>query len=169
MKNAAAIFKLSYGMYIISSIDGDKKNAQFANTAFQITAEPAVIAVSINKQNYTHELIEASKKVGISVLTEDATFEFIGKYGFRCGRDFDKLADAAVIEGSTGVPIVTDYACAYIEGEVIQSADLGTHTVFFVKVKDADVLSDGTPMSYDYYHNVIKGKAPKSAPTYHED
>lgn len=165
MKNQNALFKLSYGLYVVSSTDGKKGNGQIANAVFQITNTPLQVAVSINKENYTHELISTSKKVSISVLGENCPFKFVGRFGFKSGRDIDKLNGLDLIyENDT--PIVRDYAVSYLVGEVVSSADLGTHTVFFTQINNGDVLNDIQPMTYEYYHKVLKGKAPKTAPTF---
>jgi ferric-chelate reductase [NAD(P)H] len=168
MLNEFSLYKLSYGMYIAASGDAQAANAQICNTAFQITSDPKIVAVSINKQNYTHELIKKTGRLSLSILDTSATFELIGKFGFRSGRNEDKLGGVAQKPGATGVPIVLESACAYIECEVSGEADMGTHTLFFGKVVEGEILTDATPMTYDYYHSVIKGKAPKTAPTFIE-
>ncbi|MDR1440274.1 MAG: flavin reductase family protein [Clostridiales bacterium] len=168
MLNEFALHKLNYGLYVASSGDSAKANAQICNTAFQITSDPKVLAVSINKQNYTHELIAKTGKLALSILDTSAPFEFIGKFGFRSGRTEDKLGGESLKAGTTGVPIVLSHACGYIECEVADKADLGTHTLFFGKVVECDILTDADPMTYDYYHKVIKGKAPRTAPTFIE-
>jgi flavin reductase (DIM6/NTAB) family NADH-FMN oxidoreductase RutF/rubredoxin len=161
-----ALYKISYGMYVVCSRKDEKINGQIANTVFQITSEPATIAVSINKQNFTHECITASGVFTVSVLSTEAPMEFIGNFGFKCGRDFDKFKNCKFRLGKTGAPIVTDYALAFIEAEVVGAFDAGTHTIFAGKIIDSGLLGEGEPMTYDYYHKVKKGLAPKSAPTY---
>ncbi len=164
--NPKTLWKLSYGMYGVGSKDGEKLNGQIANTVFQITSEPPTIAVSINKQNLTHEFIEKSKIFSVSILSVETDMKLIGHFGFKSGKDFDKFADMKFKRGITGAPIVMESAAGYIEAEVIDSLDVGTHTVFIGKVVDADVLSDSEPMTYAYYHTIKGGKAPKTAPTY---
>jgi ferric-chelate reductase [NAD(P)H] len=160
--------KINYGMYVVSSTDGEKYNGQIANTVFQLTAKPPKIGVSINHDNLTHEYIEKSEVFSVSVLSTEAPFKFIGLFGFRSGRDVDKFADVRHRMGITGAPIVEDYAVGYLEARVTEKLDLGTHTLFVGEVLDAQILNDGTPMTYDYYHNVIKGKTPEKAATYQE-
>ena len=165
--NKTAFFKLSYGLCIITAGRGDgKHNGQIANTVFQVTSEPATIAVSINKLNYTHECIAESKCFAVSILEEAAPMTLIGQFGFKCGRDFNKFNGIAVRTGQTGVPIVTDHACAFIEAKVINAFDCGTHTIFLGKVLECDLLAGGEPMTYAYYHQIKGGTAPKTAPTY---
>ncbi len=164
--NKKAFYKLSYGVYIVGSKMGEKLNAQIANTVFQITSEPPTIAVSINKQNLTHKFIEKSKVFCVSVLSVDADMKFIGHFGFKSGRDFDKFAEMKFKRGTTGAPIVLGNTVGYLEAEVIHWLDVGTHTVFIGKIVDADILSDAEPMTYAYYHKIKGGKSPKTAPTY---
>jgi flavin reductase (DIM6/NTAB) family NADH-FMN oxidoreductase RutF/rubredoxin len=165
--NLKAVQKICYGMYVISSKKDDKINGQIANTLFQITSEPPTVAVSINKQNLTHEYIMASKAFAASIVSKDAPMNFIGNWGFKSGREIDKFKEAKFKRGvATGTPIVLDYATGYLECEVLSSTDVGTHTIFIGKVVDCEVLSEGDPMTYAYYHQVKGGKSPKTAPTY---
>jgi ferric-chelate reductase [NAD(P)H] len=161
-----ALQKLGYGMYIIGSCQDDRLNGQVANTVFQITSEPPTVAVSINKKNLTHEFIKSSKVFSASILHEATPLQYIGRFGFRSGRDFDKLKDIAYKRGVTGAPIFTDHAAAYLEAEVIQDVDVGTHTIFIGKIVAAEVLSGDICMTYDYYHQVKRGKTPETAPSY---
>ncbi len=161
-----AFFKLSYGMYVISSELDGRLNGQIANTVFQITSEPKIMAVSINKQNLTHRFIRESGRFSISVLSETTPMEFIGTFGFNSGKDIDKFKDIEYKKGETGVPVVTQNALSYFELKVEQQIDVHTHTIFIGEVINADLLRDGEPMTYDYYHKVKRGTAPKTAPTY---
>jgi len=164
--NLETLCKISYGMYIICSKMGEKFNGQIANTVCQITAEPPTIAVSINKQNLTHSYIQESKVFTVSILEQETPMKFIGLFGFRSGREIDKFKDVKYKNGITGVPIVLDYTLGYIEAELINSIDAGTHTIFIGKVIKAESLKTGEPMTYAYYRTVKSGKAPKTAPTY---
>lgn len=165
--NVKAVQKICYGMYVISSKKDGKINGQIANTLFQITSDPATVAVSINKQNLTHEYITASKTFAASIISKDAPMTFIGNWGFKSGRDIDKFKDAKYKTGAvTGVPIVLDHATGFLECEVLSSTDVGTHTIFIGKIVDCEVLSNEEPMTYAYYHQIKGGKSPKTAPTY---
>ncbi len=164
--NLKAVQKICYGVYIIASQKDGKINGQIANTAFQITSDPPTIAISINKQNLTHQFIEASKVFTVSILSKFAPMTLIGKFGFKSGRDIDKFADTKHKSGQTGAPIVLDNTIGFLECEVLSTTDVGTHTIFIGKVVDCDVLSDNEPMTYAYYHTVKGGKEPKTAPTY---
>jgi flavin reductase (DIM6/NTAB) family NADH-FMN oxidoreductase RutF/rubredoxin len=161
-----ALYLCSYGLYVVCSKDDGRHNGQIANTVFQVTAEPPKIAVSINKSNLTHEYISRSKVFTASILSTEATMPFIGNWGFKSGRDIDKFEGADSKTGATGAPILLDYTLAYLEVEVDNEIDVGTHTLFVGKVVDCEVVAEGEPMTYAYYHKVKKGKTPKKAATY---
>lgn len=164
--NLKALYKISYGMYIISSYKGDKSNAQIANTVFQITSEIPTVAVSINKTNLTHEYISQSGIFAVSVLREETPLSFIGNFGFTSGKDIDKFKNIKSKKGVSGADIVLDNAIAFIEAQVIDSIDVSTHTVFIGKIINAEVLSEEEPMTYSFYHRVKRGATPRSAPTF---
>jgi flavin reductase (DIM6/NTAB) family NADH-FMN oxidoreductase RutF len=150
--NLKALYKLGYGLYVVSSRKGDKLNGQIANTVFQITSEPPTIAVSINKNNLTHEFIKESKVMAVSVISQDTPLSFIGHFGFKSGKNIDKLEGINYKIGETQVPVITDNTLAYVEARVIQEVDVGTHTIFIGELVGADILRDGEPMNYAYYH-----------------
>ena len=162
--NKSAFWKLSYGVYVVSTWDNGRPTGCTANSAMQITSEPATIAISINHDNYTNQCIQESGKFAISILGEHSAPSIIGTFGFKSGRDNNKFDEVEkVLKGF--MPVVAD-ACAYIVCDVIDKMETDTHTVFLGKVVDADILKDDDAMTYAYYHNVIKGKSPKNAPTY---
>ncbi len=167
--NLRALHKLGYGMYVIGSRKGDKLNGQIANTVFQITSEPPTIAVSINKNNLTHQFIKESKLFTASVLRQDTPLSFIGHFGFNSGRDINKLEGISYKIGETQAPVVIDNAVAYLEAKVIQEVDVGTHTIFIGELVGADVISEEAGMTYDYYHQVKRGSTPRTAPSYIEE
>lgn len=164
-----ALRSLGYGMYIVSSCKDSKCNGQIANTVFQITSDPVLIGISINKQNLTHEYIEQSNAFTLSVLNTEADFKFIGVFGFRSGRNINKFENINTKITEMGIPAVLDYTCSWMECKVVKSIDCGTHTLFLGEMTDSAIVSDSEPMTYDYYHKVIKGKSPKTAPTYIEE
>jgi flavin reductase (DIM6/NTAB) family NADH-FMN oxidoreductase RutF len=157
---------LSYGLYIVTSLDGDRLNGQIVNTVIQVTSDPARVAVIVNKQNLTHEFISKSGLFGVSVLDESAPMTFMGLFGFRSGRDVDKLSQVEFKMGVTGCPLVLEHALSVLEAKVINQIDLGTHTIFIGDTVNAEVLKDGRPLTYRYYQEFLKGKAPATAPTY---
>jgi len=167
--NLKALYKLGYGMYVIGSRKGDRLNGQIANTVFQITSEPPTIAVSINKTNLTHEFIKESKVFTASVLCQDTPLSFIGHFGFKSGRDINKLEGISHRIGQTKAPVVIENAVSYLEAKVLQEIDVGTHTIFISEIVGADVLSEKVCMTYDYYHQVKRGTTPKTAPVYVEE
>jgi len=167
--NLKALYKLGYGLYVVSSIKGKRLNGQIANTVFQITSEPPTIAVSINKNNLTHEFIKESKVLAVSVLSQDTPLSFIGHFGFKSGRDIDKLSGINYKIGETGAPVVTDNTLAYLEARVDKEVDVGMHTIFIGKLVGAEVIKEGEPMTYAYYHQVKRGTTPKTAPSYIEE
>jgi flavin reductase (DIM6/NTAB) family NADH-FMN oxidoreductase RutF/rubredoxin len=166
--NLKALYKLGYGLYVVTSKDGNKFNGQIANTVFQVCSEPAIIAVAINRQNLTHEFIEHSGVFTASILSQDTPLSFIGRFGFKSGREIDKFEGVNYKIGTTQAPVVTDNALAYLEANVIQRMDVGTHTIFVGELVAAEVLREGEPMTYAYYHQVKRGTTPKTAPSYIE-
>ena len=162
--NPLAFTKLSYGVYVVSTwADGGRPTGCTANSAMQVTAEPATIALSINHDNFTNECIKNSGRFAINVLGEKSNPMIIGTFGFRSGRDTDKFTDKPEVKDF--LPVV-DGCIAHITCKVIDTMESATHTVFLGEVTGAEILRDDTPMTYAYYHNVIKGKSPKTAPTY---
>jgi ferric-chelate reductase [NAD(P)H] len=162
----AAFASLSYGVYVVCTGKDRLRNGQICNTVFQITADPPTIGISVNKLNYTHECLAKTRNFSVSVLSEEAPMTYIGRFGFRCGRDFDKLDGLKIREGITGAPIVSDHAVAFVECRILDSLDCGTHTLFLGEALDAGFLGPGTAMTYAYYHSVKKGKSPSRAPTF---
>jgi len=163
-----ALYKLSYGVYIVTSKKGDRLNGQIANTVFQVASEPPTVAVSINKNNLTHDFIKESRVFAASILCQDTPLTFIGRFGFKSGRDSDKFEGIDYKIGETGAPLVLDNATAYLEVRVKQELDAGTHTIFLGEVVNAGVVSDKVCMTYEHYHQIKGGKTPKAAATYIE-
>ena len=161
-----ALFRLSYGLYIVTSHDGDKLNGQIANALIQVTVEPPRVAVAINKNNLTHEYISKSKEFAVSVLDESVPMKLIGLFGFKSGRDVDKLSKCTFKKGITGCPVVTDYVLSVFEAKVVDQCDVGTHTIFVGELVAAEVLTEEECMTYEYYHRVKRGTTPKTAPVY---
>jgi ferric-chelate reductase [NAD(P)H] len=160
------LHNLSYGVYIASSFRPGSINGQIVNTAFQITSEPVTIAISINKNNLTHEFIESSGYFSISVLSEEAPLQFIGKFGFKSGRKEDKFKDVNYKKLPSGCPVVLDYVICYLEAKVTCKFDCGTHTLFLGQMTDSEMVKPARPMTYEYYHLVKKGTTPSAAPTF---
>ena len=166
MTDPNVLCNINYGMFIVSSCKEKALNGQIANTVFQITSEPVTIAVSINKNNLTHEFIDASKRFSVSILEEETPLAFIGKFGFKSGRKEDKFKDINVKILPSGMPIVMDYSIAYLDAKVVKQFDCLTHTLFLGEMIESAILKKGRPMTYDYYHKVKRGFTPSSAPTF---
>lgn len=164
--NYNAFHKLSYGLYLIASEYEGQKVGYIANTAFQITAEPSKIAISCNKNNFSAQKIIESKKFSISVLKQEVDTALIGKFGFMSGEEIDKFDGVETISAKTGAPIVVDSAVAWFDCQMLNYSDVGTHYLIIGEVVDANVLSNETPLTYDYYHAKYKMRSPKNAPTY---
>lgn len=164
----AILNNVSYGMYIISSADGMKPAGCIANTLIQITSENPIFAVSLNKKNFTYETIMRSKKFSASILSEGTKSETIGKFGFFSSRDTQKFRDVGH-DFSNAVPYITERACGAMLFEVVSVTDMETHAVIFGRLTETIAGTDSTPMTYSYYHTVLKGKASKLAPTYREE
>lgn len=163
-----AFHKLSYGLYIIATELNGKKSGYIGNTAFQVTSEPAQVAISSHKNNFTTAKILESGKFSISVLKKEVNTSIIGEFGFMSGADFDKFRNVKTITSVTGAPIIIDSSVAWIDCEVVNKVDLGSHILIIGKVVDSDVISGEEPLTYDYYREKYKMLAPKNAPTYLE-
>lgn len=165
--NKQALFNLSYGLYIATSQYENNFSGCIVNTVTQVTAEdkPKLI-VAINKENYTSSLINKSQKINLSVLSQEADMLLIGRFGFRTGKEFDKLKDTQYIMGKNNIPVVTEKVVSYIECNVIETIDCATHYLYLLEAQESENLCDSIPMTYKYYHEVIKGKTPPKASSY---
>ncbi len=162
-----AFHKITYGLYIVCSGNSESGNGYISNTVFQVTSEPAQFAVCCNKDNYTSEFIEKYNNFSVSILHENSTKEIFGRFGYKSGKDFNKLEGMDVKYGETGVPIVRDESIAYLECKVIKQIDLGTHLMFIGELIDAQVLAENNePITYAFYRTVKNGITPKNAPSY---
>ena len=167
MINFEALFKISYGLYIVSSGDKNRGNGFISNTVFQVTSTPAQFASCCNKDNYTADFIIESGAFSVSVLHQDTPSNIFGRFGYKSGRDFDKLEGMKVQYGETGVPIVLDESIAFLECKLVQTHDVGTHWLFIGELVQSEVVDDSMePITYLHYREVNKGLAPKNAPTY---
>jgi rubredoxin/flavin reductase (DIM6/NTAB) family NADH-FMN oxidoreductase RutF len=166
----SAFFKVTYGLYLVCSKDGNNYNGHVSNTVFQVTADPPQFVVASHKNNLTTEYIRKSRLFSVTVIQQDVSLEFIGPWGFQSGRSVDKFKGISFKTGLTGVPIVLEKAVAYIECELMNEIDTGTHILFIGRVVDAQILNNNyKPLTYSYYHEVIKGLSPVNSPTYTGD
>lgn len=158
--NTDALFKLGYGLYLITAKDEIKDNGCIINTVMQITASPNRIVAVVNKSNYTHDMIKSCGKFNISVLSNEADFDLIKQFGFVSGKETDKFTGYSDIKRSeNGLLYLTKKANAYLSGTVTDMIDVGTHTMFVAELADAQVLNDIPSMTYEYYHANVKPKA----------
>ena len=162
-----ALFNLSYGVYAQTTWEKGKPTGCIANSAMQITSKPATVAVSINHDNYTNECIKDTGVFALNILSESVDPLVIGTFGFRSGKDFDKFEGIEPLV--KGYLPVLPQAMSYITCKVINTMETETHTIFLGEVTDAGNLKKEVPMTYKYYHEVVKGTAPKNAPTYSGD
>ena len=153
-----ALFKLSYGLFVLTARQDGKDNGCIINTAMQVTDTPKRIQVAVNKQNLTHDMILATGEFNVSVLSQEAVFWVFQHYGFQSGRDVDKFAMIPEARTANGIRYVEGSSNAVISGKVVTTLDCGTHTVFIAEVTDAKVLSDAPSMTYQYYFDHVKPK-----------
>jgi ferric-chelate reductase [NAD(P)H] len=162
-----ALFKISYGLYVIAAKHQEMLSGYISNTVFQVTAEPPRLATCCALANFTCDLIRNSGAFSVAVLSQETPQEIFQRFGYRSGRNFFKFNDIDFKIGSTGAPIVIGHAIAYYECQVIQTVEVGTHLIFIADLVDSQLLDPvGIPMTYAYYREVRRAKAPKNAPTF---
>ena len=154
-----AMYKLSYGLFVLTAKRGEKDNGCITNTAIQVTSEPNRISIAVNKANYTHDMVLETGKFNVSIISEKADFDLFKHFGFQSGRDVDKFADFTdCARAENGIFYITKGTNAVISAEVEQCIDLGSHTLFIAKVTDLMVLDAASSATYEYYQNNIKPK-----------
>lgn len=160
--NTKAMYKLSYGLFVCTAVNGTKMNGCITNTAIQVASDPNTISVAINKANFTHDMIVKTGKCNISVLSNDADFEVFKHFGFQSGRDVDKFAADYPADNyeiaDNGIPFIVKGTNAFFSLSVISTVDLGSHTLFICKPDFMTVLSDVPSCTYEYYQINIKPK-----------
>ena len=157
--NNNAMFKIGYGLYVITTNVNGYDNGCIVNTVIQVTTTPNRISVTINKANKTHDMIMDSGKFNVSMLSQKASFEIFKHFGFQSGRTVNKFNGFDAFERSANnIPYITQGTCAFLSATVYSSVDLGTHTMFIANVVDGEILNDDEPATYSYYHANIKPK-----------
>lgn len=152
-----AMYKLSYGLFVLTAKDENKDNGCIINTAIQAASEPNSLSICVNKSNYTHDMIMKTKEFNVSVISCKATFELFKHFGFSSGKDNDKFENfKSCKRGKNGILYITEGTNAYISVKVDQVVDLGSHTMFIGKICDMEVLCDEPSATYEYYFNNIK-------------
>ena len=167
MINIEALKTISYGLYIVSSGDKINGNGFISNTVFQVSSDPPKFASCCSKDNHTAGIIRSTGSFSVSVLSHEASASLFGTFGFRSGKDINKMEGMEVRFGESGVPVVLNDAIAFLECRVEEVFDVGTHLMFIGELIQADLLDEGKePLTYRHYREVKKGVAPKNAPTY---
>lgn len=158
MKNNSAMFKITYGLFVLTAKNGCFLNGCITNTLQQVTISPNRVSITVDKSNYTHYMISQSGEFNVSVIDETADFLLFQHFGFSSGRWENKFHRFNFIRAENGIPYIPEHTNAYIACKVVKTIDLGTHTMFIADVIDGDVLSDKASMTYDYYHKNVKPK-----------
>jgi len=157
-----ALFKITYGLYLLSARSYGQDNACIINTVMQVTDNPVRIAVAVNKANKTHDMIMESGRFNVSSLTTQAPFSLFQRFGMQSGRDVNKFIGFNDVErAQNGIYRLSAYANAYFSCKLLRTVDLGSHTLFITELEDAQVLSDLPPCTYGYYQSDIKPKPAK--------
>ena len=154
--NPKAMYRLTYGLFVLTAKEENKDNGCIVNTVTQVTTEPNRITVAVNKKNYTHGMILRTGVFNVSVLTERAPFGTFRHWGFQSGADVDKCAQISFRRAENGVIYLADDCNAFLSAKVISATDLGTHTLFLAEVTDAEILSEEESVTYSYYQKHIK-------------
>ncbi len=159
----------SSGLYVVSAhFEGDV-SACVINTGMQLTSDPYQVQVVVNKQNHTQQVIDKAGHFALSAISQDADLMYIGRFGFRTSTEFNKFEDIPTEWTELGDPYTPINTVATLACEVVQTVDVGTHIIYVGRVVDAKVLSDAKPLTYLYYHTVIKGMTPPTASSYVEE
>ena len=153
-----ALFNIGYGLYVITSNDGKKDNGLIVNTVTQVTNTPNRIAVTINKENYSHHIIKQTGVMNINCLSIDAPFSVFERFGFQSGRNVDKFADYEYLRSDNGLAFLPRYINSFMSLKVEQYVDLDTHGMFICSVTEARVITNAETMTYTYYQNNVKPK-----------
>lgn len=165
--NRHAFYKITYGLYVAGARLGDKRGGFVANTVFQVTSEPPQLALACSNDNFTAGLIRGSRRFSVSALMRDANPELIKVFGYQSGKNLDKFASWKMREHPGGSPVLLEDSLAWFACEVVSVVELGSHALFIGQMVDGDLLDEGgEPLTYAYYRDVKKGRAPKNAPTY---
>lgn len=157
------MYKLTYGLFVLTSKRDGRDNGCIVNTAGQVTTSPNRISITVNKKNLTHDFIRDSGEFNISILSENAEFETFKHWGMQSGRDTDKMVSVEIERSANGIAYITNGANAFISAKVVQSVDLGSHTLFIADVTDGAVLSEDESATYSFYQNNIKPKSRENA------
>lgn len=155
-----AMYKLSYGLFVLTAKSGDKDNGCITNTAIQAASDPNQMSVAVNKANFTHDMIKETGRFNVSVISQKASFDLFKWFGFQSGRDVDKFDGfEGYRKAANDICYVTEGTNAYFSVDVDKTVDLGSHTMFIGEIKEMEVLDDAASATYEYYQENIKPKA----------
>ena len=164
--NPTALFKIGYGLYIVSAKEGDKDNACIVNTVSQLTDKKLLVSVTINKANLTHDMVKNTGMMNVMCLSDEAPFEVFEYFGFHSGRDTEKFVTPNLQRSENGLVVIENYSNAYFSLKVEQEVDLDSHTLFICEVTEAKIVSDKPSMTYAYYHSHVKPQPQKKSKGY---
>lgn len=164
--NTKSVYKISYGLFVLTASEGDKDNGCIINTLQQLTSKPMQIAVTVNKENLTHDMIKNTGKFNVSVIDVSAPFELFKHFGFQSGKNAEKFGTPDSYKwkpkySDNGLIFISEHTNAFLSGKVIKEIDLETHTMFIAEMTDGEVLSDNASMTYEYYGANVKPKPDK--------
>lgn len=156
--DTSALHKIGYGLYVVTTNDGKKDNGLIVNTVMQLTSNPTRIAVTVNKENYSHDTIKNTGIMNVNCLTTAAPFAVFEAFGFKSGRDTDKFEGCNPARSENGLAVLPKYINAYMSLAVENYIDLGSHGMFICSLTESEVISDTESMTYAYYHKSVKPK-----------
>lgn len=165
--NIESCFKITYGLYVVSSAYENNQSGYISNVVNQVSSDPVMLAVACNKDNFTSSLINQSQALGVSIIQKDADAGIIGDFGFKTGKNVNKFENKEHFIGQSGSPILLKDTIAWFDCKVLQTVDVGTHLIYITNVLDAQIINNlWEPLTYSYYREFKKGKSPKNAPSY---
>lgn len=164
--DATALFKMSYGLYVVSAEADARRAGCVINTAVQVTAEPPRMMVAVHKDNATTGVIGKAGAFTVTAIDQTADMPYIGNFGFRTSATYDKFEKYGCEVSAVGSPYSPEHVCALFACRVVDTVDVGTHLLYIGDIVDARSLSDAEPLTYSYYHSVLKGKTPPKASSY---
>ncbi len=156
--DTSAMHKIGYGLYVVTVNDGVKDNGLIVNTVSQLTSTPLQVSVTVNKDNYSHDVIKEKGIMNVNCLTVAAPFSVFENFGFQSGRDTDKFQSVEFTRSENGLPVLKKYINSFMSLKVCQYVDLGTHGMFICEVTEAEVINSAESMTYAYYHKNVKPK-----------
>ena len=166
----AALYKLSAGLYVVGVEDNGRRVGCVINTALQVTSKPPEVSITVSKDNYTHDVLMRTKHCTVSVVAQEINMDVIGRFGFQSGRDVEKFDGIAHQLDSKGAPHLIEKISSWFSGDIVETLDVGSHTIFIIAVEEGEVTGpNNEPMTYAYYREVKNGTSPKNAPSHIEE